>query len=127
MNEKIKYLTVDEIIGTHSSCNEEREISIVKTAVDDVWSIYVSDNSMLTKIKRAMKQPGGERIKCWEAGRVDGFPTGYFFEMPTECIAFKARKKTRKKPLTDEQRKAIGERFRAGRLAKLESEDDDED
>ena len=110
-----KYLTTDEIIGIHSTCVEEREISFVKTAVDDVWSVYVSDNSMLTKIKRAMKQPGGERIKCWEAGRVDGFPTGYFFEMPADCISIRARKKTRKIPLTDEQRKVIGERFRKGK------------
>lgn len=122
-----KYLTADEIISIHSTCVEEREISFVKTAVDDVWSVYVSDNSMLTKIKRAMKQPGGERIKCWEAGRVDGFPTGYFFEMPAECISIRARKKTRKNPLTDEQRKAIGERFRAGRLAKQSIDEDDEE
>ena len=121
------YLTADEILGIHSTCVDEREVSLVKTAVDDVWSVYVSDNSMLTKIKRAMKQPGGERIKCWEAGRVDRFPTGYFFEMPAECISIRARKKTRKNPLTDEQRKAIGERFRAGRLAKQSIDEDDEE
>ena len=122
-----KYLTADEIINIHSACAEEREISLVKTAVDDCWSVYVSDNSMLTKIKRAMKQPGGERIKCWEAGRSEGYPTGYFFEMPAECISIRARKKTRKNPLTDEQRKAIGARFKAGRLAKQSIDEDDEE
>lgn len=122
-----KYLTADEIIGTHSTCNEEREISLVKTAVDDCWSVYISDNSMLTKIKRIMKQPGGERIKCWEAGRSEGYATGYFFEMPEDCISIRARKKTRRNPLTDEQRKAIGARFKAGRLAKQSTDEDDEE
>ena len=114
-----KYLTADQIIGTHSTCIEEREISLVKTAVDDVWSVYVSDNSMLTKIKRVMKQPGGERIKCWEAGRVDGFPTGYFFELPVECISIRAKKKSFKRNLTEEDRKAIGERFKNSRKVTL--------
>ena len=120
-----KYLTADEIIGIHSTCVEEREISLVKTVVDNVWSVYVSDNSMVTKIKRVMKQPGGERIKCWEAGRVDGSPTGYFFELPAECISIRARKKVRTREFTEEERKAIGERFRAGKLAKQSIDEED--
>ena len=119
MNKEIKYLTFDQIEGTHCTTDEVKEISIVKTAMDNVWSVYVSDNKMLTKLKRVMKQPGGERIKCWEAGRCDGYPTGYFFELPVECLAFKARKKTRKRELTEEQRKAIGQRFKEGRAQKL--------
>lgn len=115
VNKEIKYLTVDEIVGIRFRCDEEKEISIVKTALDDTWSVYISDNAMLTKMKRAMKQPGGDRIKCWEAGRCDGYVTGYFFELPAECINIRAKKKSFKRNLTEEDRKAIGQRFKKGR------------
>ena len=128
IKDNVKYLTVDEIVAVHSSIEEEREITLVKTDADKVWNVYVSDNKMLTKLKRVMKAAPEGSIKCRLAGKdANGFPTGYFFELPVDCVHFRAGKKKRKKPLTEEQRKAIGQRFRAGKAKKLANSNEKED
>lgn len=116
-----KYLSVDEIESIRGSCSaDEREICLTKSDNDLVWSVFVSDNKMLTKLKKIMKSEKATNIKCWESGRdSDGYVMGYFFELPVDCIHFRAGKGTRKKSLTEEERKAIGARFRAGRIAKM--------
>lgn len=85
---------------------DSKEINLNK-APGQNWSVYVSDNTMLTKLKRLMKTAPEGYVKCWPAGKTsDGFASGYFFELNEKCISFKSgnRKPREKKVLTEEQK-----------------------
>ena len=104
---------------------ESSELTMNKVHGEN-WSVFVSDNSMLTKLKRLMKgcEPG--YVRCFEGSRdCDGRVTGYFFEINERCIGFKSGKKKAKvnrKPPSEEEkaakREAFIERTRKAREAK---------
>lgn len=70
---------------------EEQEITIVKSRKDERFSIFVSDNIYITKLKRT-----------WENGAIDwnvfqikdssNTILGYIFDVPTKSISFRAGK-----------------------------------
>lgn len=70
---------------------EEQEITIVKARKDERFSIFVSDNIYITKLKRT-----------WENGAIDwnvfqvkdssNTILGYIFDVPTKSISFRAGK-----------------------------------
>ena len=69
---------------------EEQEITITRYRDDPVYQVFISDNTMLTKIKRVMKAAPEGYIKAWEGSKdLEGNVTGYFFEINDRCIAFK--------------------------------------
>ena len=118
-----KYITnVDEITSIRCDA-DSREITLNK-GFGENWSVYVSDNTMLTKLKRLMKTAPEGYVKCWASGKTpDGFASGYFFELNPKCVTFRSgKKKERNIKLTEEQkaeRKAkFVERTRKAREAK---------
>lgn len=101
--------------------SSERETTICMS--DDYAEIYTTEGTTVTKLKKLMLE-NPENWECWEAGRTrEGFVSGYFFKTPRKSIVFKNRKK---RDLSEEQRKAIAQRFKEGRAAATAEEEDDE-
>ena len=105
--------------------SDSREITMNKLHGEN-WSIFVSDNTMLTKLKKLMKNSEDGYVRCFEGSRnLDGKITGYFFEVNEKCIGFKTGKKkvkVNRKPKSEEEkiakREAFIERTRKAREAK---------
>ena len=103
----MKYLTIEEL-KTIDCPGEEQETTIVFTRNDTHMQIYTSDNTMLTKLKRLVKEDGG-LWKCWCAGlNSGGNPTGYFFEGPKNMLTLRGKKRE----LTEEQKLASANRMK---------------
>ena len=93
---------------------EERETSICFGYSEDQAQIFTSDNTVITKIKKCvLKDP--KAWKCYEAGRIDGRVTGYFFETKKKNISFRAKLEHEKRTLSAEERKILGDRLRKSR------------
>lgn len=89
---------------------EEQEVTITAYRSDDRMSLWVSDNTMLTKVKRCMRANPEE----WKLERVEwhkeGTVAGYEFSFPKKYLSF--RTKTTTYELTDEQRAERAARFK---------------
>ena len=114
MCEKI-YITHDQIEDI--SCTRcEQETSINWMRDDTSAVICTSDYTVVTRIARAMaRDPKNYRCYYYECNRdkETGRLGNYFFEIPKKLVSFRAdREKSAKKEMTEEQRKAISERFR---------------
>ena len=123
MNEKI-YITHDQIeVISCMRCEQETAINWMRD--DDIATICTSDYTVVTRISRAMaRDPKNYRCYYYESNRdkETGRLSNYFFEIPKNLISFRSeREKSNKKELTDEQRKAVAERFRKGREKKTEA------
>ena len=70
---------------------EEQEISVALGRQDSKLSIYVSDNTWITKIKKLWEQnlTGWE---CYATKSKDGKITGYFFEAPKKAFSLRTGK-----------------------------------
>lgn len=116
-----KYVSIDSIETVYSS-SDEAETTINVSRSDKFITIYSSDNTMITKIKRAAaKNP--ENWKCWEGSRSpDGKLHSYFFEAPKKALSFRGGNK---KEMTEEARQAARDRLtgcvRRGRKKKVEA------
>ena len=105
--------------------SDSREITMNKVHGEN-WSVFVSDNVMLTKLKRLMKSCESGYVRCFEGSRnMNGKITGYFFEINEKCVNFKSGKKKMSSIymlLSEEEkaakRKAFIERTRKAREAK---------
>ena len=103
MQERVYITDVNKIESIRCDA-ESREISLIK-GYGENWSVYVSDNTMLTKLKRLMMRAPEGSVKCWVAGKnSNGQPTGYFFELAPKCVAFTLGTKTRNIELTAAQK-----------------------
>ena len=111
-----KYVTIDELETIH--CEREcQETAINFMRDDNKMIISCSDNTMMTKFIRVIKK-NPDAFKIWEAGRdYNGFVDGYNIECSKTLLSLKSGKK-KKREMTEEQRKAIGERFKKGRAKK---------
>ena len=106
----MKYLKIEEL-QTIDCPTEEQETTIVFTRNDTCMQIYTSDNTMLTKLKKLIKEDSGV-WKCWCAGlNGDNNPTGYFFEGPKSMLTIRSKKRE----LSEEQKESVRERFRQAR------------
>lgn len=114
MNSKVKITNIDQI--SNVACNvEERETSITFGYLDKQAEIFTSDNTIITKIKKCMiKDPNN--WECFEAGRIDGNVTGYFFVTKKSNIALRSLQEREKRQLSDEERKLLGERLHKKKL-----------
>ena len=102
-----KYVDIKDIEVVHVS-SDESETCISYGRYDDVLNIFSSDNTAITKIKRAAaKNP--KDWKCWEAYRTpDGILRGFFSEAPKRSLGFRSGKKIE---VSEEKKQAARERF----------------
>ena len=99
--------------------NEEKETNInwycdSKTAV-----LYTTDNKVVTKMKHLFER-NPNTVKCTEYYSEHGVDS-YRFEFPIKGLSFRNTDKqnSRKREMTDEQRKAASERMKKARINKL--------
>lgn len=99
----------DELDPVDAS-TDEQEVTITAYRGDERMSLWVSDNTMLTKVKRCMRANPEE----WKLERVEwhkeGTVAGYEFSFPKKYLSF--RTKTTTYELTDEQRAERAARFK---------------
>lgn len=79
--------------------------------------IYTSDNSMVTKIKRAWRKCTNKADWiCYAIMKnTEGDISGYMFDVPKKVVGIRSTKEAKaKRVLTEEERKAIGARMRRG-------------
>ena len=83
---------------------EEQEISINATRTDDIATIYCSDSTWITKMDKLVEKSPA----LFKVIRDDEFGKTYSF--PKKLISI--RSSVVKRELSDEQRKAMGDRLR---------------
>lgn len=105
---------------------DEQETTITFCRKENIAYVYSSDNTMLTKIQKLLNAPDSEwNLKQTFKDR-DGNPTGYEFTVNKKMVSLRAKKKPGKE-LTEEERKALGERLRGSKSVSEDDEDADED
>ena len=111
--DRIYITNINSFETIYSTSFEEQEITISKTRDQSMYTIFVSDNTMLTKLKRIMATAPDGYVKCWEGSRAsNGKITGYFFELNARCLSFRAgAKRNRNLALTEEQKAERKARF----------------
>ena len=87
---------------------EERETVINFGRLDKTASVYTSDERLMTKLDRFVKQDTGWKLKGQETCQGDLVSKTY--ECPVEFISFRSKKVTRE--LTEEQRERMAEQAR---------------
>lgn len=112
----ISEYTADDL-GIMDVTGEEQETTISWYRRDAVASVYTSDNTVLTKMKKLMaKSPDCKLTNI--AWSKDGEPTGYFFEVPVRFV-----KVLKPKEVSEEQRIALSERLKAKKELGRENDD----
>jgi len=79
--------------------------------------IYTSDNSMVTKMKRAWRKCTNKADWiCYAIPKnAEGDVSGYTFDVPKKVVGIRSTKEAKaKRILTEEERKAIGVRMHRG-------------
>ncbi len=124
-------LTVDEFLKNcvvKGLMADEQETSILlsrERKFRDKARIYTSDNTFITKIKKAIQK----NPDAWEivvAGTINGDIVGFDFVGPVNVVRIGSGKK-RTRNLTDEQRKEMGERLRKSIFDNKDIDEDEED
>lgn len=112
----ISEYTADDL-GIMDVAGEEQETTISWYRRDAVASVYTSDNTMLTKMKKLMAKSSDCKLKdiTWSK---DGEPTGYFFEVPVRFV-----KVLKPKEVSEEQRAALSERLKVMRETAQDNDD----
>lgn len=112
----ISEYTADDL-GIMDVAGDEQETTISWYRRDSVASVYTSDNTMLTKMKKLMAKSPDCKLKniTWSK---DGEPTGYFFEVPVRFV-----KVIKPKEASEEQRAALSERLKAMRETAKDNDD----
>ena len=101
-----KMYTVDDLVAFPNNPLDEQETSIVFERNSDKMTIWTSDNTMVTKLKKLMTNNPKE-YKLVSISTYDGQPVAYEFEAPKKFLTLKTAGRT----LTDEQRAALVERL----------------
>ena len=112
----ISEYTSDDL-GIMDVAGDEQETTISWYRRDAVASVYTSDNTMLTKMKKLMAKSPDCKLKNITWGK-DGEPTGYFFEVPVRFV-----KVLKPKEVSEEQRAALSERLKAMRGTEQDNDD----
>lgn len=84
----------------------ERETHITISDSEDEYTVYSCQKKVISKLEKL-------GIQAYKVETIEGEVVGKYFKVPYKCISFK--KEYKKRELTEEERKAIGERLRAGR------------
>lgn len=112
----ISEYTADDL-GIMDVAGDEQETTISWYRRDSVASVYTSDNTMLTKMKKLMAKSSDCKLKNITWGK-DGEPTGCFFEVPVRFV-----KVLKPKEVSEEQRAALSERLKAMRETAQDNDD----
>ena len=99
---------VDEITAT--KCNTFEQETVIQISRNrDKASIWTSDNTQLTRIKRIMRKDPNSYV-CTEVTKNKlGEVVGYAFECPKNLIGYRT---SAKRSMSDEQRKRASERLK---------------
>ena len=100
---------IDDLESIFNSCSDEKETTITITGNSQTMTLYTSDSAMITKMKKLLTASNFKDIECYEAGRINGKVTGYFFKMNKKHLSLRA---TANKNLSKESRLAAKERFK---------------
>lgn len=92
---------------------EFQEVGIEYLRDEDIATMSVTDNTMVTKIKRLCSE-APDAYKCYVGSYNPdtGEPDSYIVKFPKNLLSFRKPSNRPKRQLTEEQRKAVGERFR---------------
>ena len=114
-------ISVDEITAT--KCNTFEQETIIQISRNrDKASIWTSDNTQLTRIKRVMRKDPNSYV-CTEVTRNKlGDVVGYAFECPKNLIGYRI---SAKRSMSDEQRKRVSERLKEYRKNREERTKDE--
>ena len=105
----VELYTADELESVDAS-SDEQEVTIAAYRSDERMSLWVTDNTMLTKVKRCMRANPEEWRLEQIAWHKEGTVAGYVFSFPKKYLSF--RTKTTTYELTDEQRAERAARFK---------------
>ncbi len=92
----------------------ERETSIIFNDAEDTATIVTYMRPIITKLK---KNPNAILVEEWYFGKTIGAE----FTIPANLIRFGTTRKATRKPMTDAQKKAVGERMKAYHASKKAS------
>lgn len=79
---------INNLESISNLCPEERETTINVLGTEQTMSIYTSDNSMLTKLKKIWAS-NPDNIECYEMGRCGNKVTGYCFKMNKKHLSIR--------------------------------------
>ncbi len=88
----------------------EQETHVNFNRDDERATVYTSDTTMMTKLNKLINLQGTEWKLESESRLETGELVGKTYSCPVSLISF--RKKKKEMSLTDEQKKAIGDRFK---------------
>ena len=112
IKKKASEYTADEL-ETLDVSMEEQEVVLQKSRDTDKWSLWVTDNLWVTKMKGLMKA-APEIYKLAEVSwSKDGKPTGYGWEFPKKMMTLRSKETSR--VMTEEQREAAAKRLAEAR------------
>lgn len=92
---------------------EFQEVGIEYLRDEDIATMSVTDNMMVTKIKRLCKD-APDAYKCYVGSYNPdtGEPDSYIVKFPKNLLSFRKPSNRPKRQFTEEQRKAAGKRLR---------------
>lgn len=82
---------------------QEQKITITKIADEKAWNVYISD----PRYKRKLDKLG---VTPYKVEKMDNEEVGWFYKLDEKMICI--RQKPKKRNYTEEQLKAISERFK---------------
>lgn len=114
----VSLYTADELENV-SATTDEQEVAITAYRDDDRFSVWVTDNIMLTKMKAGMKASPNEYRLEQVSWHRDGTVAGYEFSIPKNFLTF--RTKDRKREYTEEEKAKMREILAKARATKTEA------
>lgn len=107
MKNRDKYITYEEMVSVRCGIDDQ-ETSVAFYRDEETITWYTSDNTMITKFRALLKDsPDVYKVKVASFDS-DGYPQGYFVEMPRDLLTFRHRKRE----LDDESRARASERLK---------------
>lgn len=110
MKKQIAFNEITPLVGIDV---EEKETIINYSYKDVSASLYTTDNTVINKMKKIMMK--GNDYVCFADIESDGKINSYEFIFPKKFVSLRVGSNHKKRELTDEQRKAIGERLKSAR------------
>ena len=87
ISKKYQVFSPSEIVACKTSTCEQ-EVTFSSYRGDNTIEVYASDNTWITKLKRAWAK-NVDNWKCFATKDRDGNVVGYFFEMPKNALCVK--------------------------------------
>ena len=114
MTTQKKTYTVDDMVTLMGVPSEEQETSITFERNSDKMTIWTSDNTMVTKLKKLMVKNPTEYVLV-SISTCGGQPVMYEIEAPKELLLLRNVRVAC--VMTEEQRTECAERLKAGKAA----------